>query len=503
MSPSKAPALLLVGSGPGIGLATALLFARRKFPKVALISRSAERLATEAETIKSSVTDRDVSVNTWAVDITDSERYKAILLEVGEWGDVTCVVFNAARVQPSTLLEEPESEIVEDFKARPLLSGRRLNLSTDQQSAAEAPSLLVTSSLLWRDPYPAFFSLSMVKSSQRNLVQSLGLSFPAVHCALLNVGGQVRADDEFLNPTSIAEKFWELYEQKEGAWALDMDVLGEYRHDVAPRRETKNGQPDSFGEWVEGTKRTAVFVDSSVGRGKRRVLTTLVRGRGRGMVERLRAGPCWWRQHPAMVMMPARKHGRLHIHQQRRVVVDDRVANIAPERRSSCRARLTRARSCDGARRWEIAPPCLCLLLRDAGVGSREFVYLAYISRDGPGTGRAVRWHPPLLRTTAPSSKLQAERSALGSLPPTRREEFKGVAVRCCRAVGASGSLAPLSARRTGPLSSSKTSWERPSPFSGRRSGTVADRRTPSLSPIGRVSLPAQFRVSFVITGSS
>ncbi|CAL3964601.1 unnamed protein product [Diplocarpon coronariae] len=230
MSPSKAPALLLVGSGPGIGLATALLFARRKFPKVALISRSAERLATEAETIKPSVTDRDVSVNTWAVDITDSERYKAILLEVGEWGDVTCVVFNAARVQPSTLLEEPESEIVEDFKvtnialhttaswAMPLLS---------RKSAAEAPSLLVTSSLLWRDPYPAFFSLSMVKSSQRNLVQSLGLSFPAVHCALLNVGGQVRADDEFLNPTSIAEKFWELYEQKEGAWALDMDVLGE------------------------------------------------------------------------------------------------------------------------------------------------------------------------------------------------------------------------------------------------------------------------------------
>ncbi|KAK2630095.1 hypothetical protein QTJ16_000915 [Diplocarpon rosae] len=230
MSPATIPTLLLVGSGPGIGLATALLFAQRKFSRVALIARSARRLATEAATIKSSAPDRDVSVHAWAVDITDSEQYRKILQEVGAWGDVTCVIFNAARVQPSTLLEEPASEIMADFKvtnialhttaswAMPLLS---------KKPAAEAPSLLVTSSLLWRDPYPAFFSLSMVKSSQRNLVQSLGLAFPTVHCALLNVGGQVRVEDKFLNPTSIAERYWELYEQKQDAWTLDLDVLGE------------------------------------------------------------------------------------------------------------------------------------------------------------------------------------------------------------------------------------------------------------------------------------
>jgi len=79
--------------------------------------------------------------------------------------------------------------------------------------------------LLWRDPFPMFFSLSLVKASQRNLVESLRLSFPGVHVALLNVGGQVSKEDKYLNPTAIAEKFWELYAQEKEAWTLDLDVL--------------------------------------------------------------------------------------------------------------------------------------------------------------------------------------------------------------------------------------------------------------------------------------
>lgn len=35
---------------------------------------------------------------------------------MGEWGNVMCVVFNAARVQPSSILEESEEEILKDFQ---------------------------------------------------------------------------------------------------------------------------------------------------------------------------------------------------------------------------------------------------------------------------------------------------------------------------------------------------------------------------------------------------
>lgn len=55
--------------------------------------------------------------------------------------------------------------------AMPILS----HLPVEQKA-----SFLVTSSLLWKQPYAPFFSLSMVKSSQRTLVQCLGATFPGM-----------------------------------------------------------------------------------------------------------------------------------------------------------------------------------------------------------------------------------------------------------------------------------------------------------------------------------
>ncbi|KAF8848993.1 NAD(P)-binding protein [Acephala macrosclerotiorum] len=224
-----APTLLLIGSGPGIGLATALRFASKKFSKVALISRDAKRLVTDRETVLSSVPAAEVK--TWDVDITETEKYKKVLKEVEEWSGegVDCVIFNAARVAPSPVLEFPEEELLKDFAvtnialyttaqwALPLLS---------KMKEEQKPSFLVTSSLLWKYPIPMFFSLSMVKSSQRNLVESLKLSFPDVHIALLNVGGPVSPEDKYLNPPAIAEKFWELYSQEKSARTLDLEILG-------------------------------------------------------------------------------------------------------------------------------------------------------------------------------------------------------------------------------------------------------------------------------------
>jgi hypothetical protein len=50
--------------------------------------------------------------------------------------------------------------------------------SLSQLPASECPSFFVTSSLLWQEPMIELFSLSLVKSSQRNLVVSLARSYP-------------------------------------------------------------------------------------------------------------------------------------------------------------------------------------------------------------------------------------------------------------------------------------------------------------------------------------
>ncbi len=109
--------LLIVGSGPGIGLSTAILFAARKFDKVALVSRDSVRIAEDRRKVLESTkaAGRDVEVQTWNVDITDTTAYQKILQGVNEFGNISCVIFNAARVGMSKLLEFKEEEIVKDF----------------------------------------------------------------------------------------------------------------------------------------------------------------------------------------------------------------------------------------------------------------------------------------------------------------------------------------------------------------------------------------------------
>jgi len=87
-----------------------------------------------------------------------------------------------------------------------------------------------------------FFSLSLVKTSQRSLVQSLAMTYPGIthssildkaisltitdiHFALLNVEGQVSPESKDFSPTRIAREFWELYSQEKNNWTLDRDVL--------------------------------------------------------------------------------------------------------------------------------------------------------------------------------------------------------------------------------------------------------------------------------------
>lgn len=60
VSPSASFALLIFGSGPGIGRNVAMLFAERGFRKVVLMSRNKERLAQDADLVRSASADVDV-----------------------------------------------------------------------------------------------------------------------------------------------------------------------------------------------------------------------------------------------------------------------------------------------------------------------------------------------------------------------------------------------------------------------------------------------------------
>jgi len=241
--------LVILGSGPGIGIAVAKVFSVRGFTHVALVSRNKERLAQDEDSVLDAIQERGYScrVKTWVCDIADLKQLNATLKEIESFGSLECVLFNPARVAGKPALEESNEAIEADFRVCSrdfemveVLSTDNLQLTNiglhetakwaipllKQAPEDSLPSLLVTSTTqLYKEPIPQLASLSMVKSAQRSLVLSLNaLHGKDVHIALLSVGGIVSPDKKNLSPENIAEQAYNLYRQPRGSWEREMEI---------------------------------------------------------------------------------------------------------------------------------------------------------------------------------------------------------------------------------------------------------------------------------------
>lgn len=110
--------LVVLGSGPGIGVSTASTFAVRGFTHVALVSRDAERLKSDQDKVLDAIQERGYScqVKAWTCDLTDFDALKRTLKEIESFGTLECVLFNAARVAGKPPLEEKLEDIERDFR---------------------------------------------------------------------------------------------------------------------------------------------------------------------------------------------------------------------------------------------------------------------------------------------------------------------------------------------------------------------------------------------------
>ncbi|GAB7355150.1 hypothetical protein MBLNU459_g5720t1 [Dothideomycetes sp. NU459] len=233
--PAKDSMLVVVGSGPGIGSATAAVFAANGFSKIVLIARNADRLKQDCRVVEDAARNagKDAHVDCHAVDITDTAAYKLVLDKVARFGALECVFFNAARVEQSELLKHPVEDIEYDFK----ITNSALYVTAQwaipqlqrlaKHGTYASPSMLITNSLLYKQPSPQHFALSMVKTAQRNMVQSLQMKYEpeGIHVALISVGGPVGRDASVLNPDNIARQTWNLFSQAKGEWTWDLELV--------------------------------------------------------------------------------------------------------------------------------------------------------------------------------------------------------------------------------------------------------------------------------------
>lgn len=127
MSDYQAPtgALVVLGSGPGVGLNVAKVFAEHEFRHIILLSRDTARLAGEVSAVKTVIANAKVEALELDLSKTRAE-VQAVLTKVGDilshWSvPLEVVLYNAARVAPSKIGKYPVEALEEDLRVSKLL----------------------------------------------------------------------------------------------------------------------------------------------------------------------------------------------------------------------------------------------------------------------------------------------------------------------------------------------------------------------------------------------
>jgi NAD(P)-dependent dehydrogenase (short-subunit alcohol dehydrogenase family) len=117
---SKHGALVVVGSGPGIGQHVATVFAEHGFEKVILMSRNKDRLAKDADAVRLACS--RAHVDEIVLDCAEAGSVRRALEAVDNSLGQTpleCVLYNAARLGPSHFFDFSAESLEADLQVGP------------------------------------------------------------------------------------------------------------------------------------------------------------------------------------------------------------------------------------------------------------------------------------------------------------------------------------------------------------------------------------------------
>jgi NAD(P)-dependent dehydrogenase (short-subunit alcohol dehydrogenase family) len=207
--------IVVVGVGPGIGVAVARRFVREGM-SAGLIARSEEKVKAAADAL----TGADVLAVT--ADSSDEAGLRAALDRVIDaHGVPDVVVYNAAVIQP---------DAVGDLTAQQHLDAWAVNVVGAITTAAHvvpamaergSGTFIITGGM--PEPKPAYVSLSLGKAGVRTLVTLLDQQYGAagIHAATVTVGGGV-APGSLWDPEDIADHYWRLHAQPRADWTHEI-----------------------------------------------------------------------------------------------------------------------------------------------------------------------------------------------------------------------------------------------------------------------------------------
>lgn len=208
---------LSIGSGPGMGLATAERFAKEGF-RIILSARSTSRIGQLADQLKAKGYDAEVRT----VDTSDPASVAALVAEVEkQFGQIDVLHYNAASMRKATLGEQPRETLNSDLAVN--IGGAQVAAQAVAPKMLErgSGSILLTGGGFALQPSADYLSLSIGKAGIRALAQALFEPFKAkgVHVATVTVATFV--DPGSKNAEAVAEQFWQLHSQPKGEWTAE------------------------------------------------------------------------------------------------------------------------------------------------------------------------------------------------------------------------------------------------------------------------------------------
>ena len=197
----------IIGAGSGISHAVAELFGQKGY-KIALISRSEDKLKTQVEQLTASGIDASYTIG----DAGNEASLTSALDQIAEaHGPSDLVLYNAYYYNLKL-----------DVNAGGVF--HLLKHLLPQYKERNSGKIFITGGGLALQPMPRGLALGIGKAALRNMVQSVALDLKRtnIHLATLTIAGFVKPEDPKHNPKSIAEQYWRLYEQQPGEYETEV-----------------------------------------------------------------------------------------------------------------------------------------------------------------------------------------------------------------------------------------------------------------------------------------
>lgn len=201
---------IVVGVGPGIGLATAKRFAREGFA-VAMLARRADALKNYVE----EVTRSGGVAKAYACDLVDPiAAFAAVENAIAELGVPSVLVYNAAFWRESHPMDLSPQVFADDLNVSVVSALASVQAVYRPMKVAGGGTILFTGGGLALKPETgvAVPSLTAGKSALRGLAYALNPTLAEDHIkvAILTVKGMIKFDTD-LNANIVAERFWSMY----------------------------------------------------------------------------------------------------------------------------------------------------------------------------------------------------------------------------------------------------------------------------------------------------